>query len=219
MATIWTYWNEEPVPEFVKKCIKSWGGEVKIITDKTISNYVDVNTPLNTSPQRRSDLLRLEVLYKYGGLWLDATTVCYTNFDWVFDQNKCIVFSIPDRGTDPPVIESWFIYAKKGDPFIKKWRDEFRKMEKYDSINDYISKNNVNISGIDYPEYLAVYVAARAAYTPGCVSLLNASTGPYKYHTLGGVESLRHEKPICFVKFRSVDRADITPELEQIILS
>jgi hypothetical protein len=214
--TIWTFWHEDPLPSFIQNCINSWkktNATINVITDKTIGDYIDTNSNMNTSPQRRSDLLRLEVLSKYGGLWLDASIICFSTFDWVFNQEKCTVFSIPEIGTDPPVIESWFIYCKKGDPFIKKWRDEFNKIGEYNSIDDYINSNNIDIKGIDYPDYLAVYVAARAVYTHGCVSLCNASTGPYKYHTKGGVKYLIEEKP-SFVKFRSVDRHNITPEIE-----
>jgi hypothetical protein len=221
MNIIWTYWHEEHLPEFIKKCIDSWrntNAKIIIISDKTIDKYINTQSKLNTSPQRRSDLLRLEVLGKYGGLWLDASIVCYSTFDWVFEQNKCIVFSIPELGTDPPVIESWFIYCKEGDPFVKKWRDEFKNMENYDSITEYISQKNVNTKGIEFTEYLAVYVAARAAYTAGCISICNASLGPYKYHTKGGVKYLREEKP-SFVKFRSVDRENIQDDDKNYIFN
>lgn len=213
--TIWTFWHEDDIPEFIKKCINTWkktDANIVVITDKTIDKYIDIRSKLNTSPQRRSDLLRLEVLSKYGGLWLDASIVCFSSFDWVFQQEKCTVFSIPEIGTDPPVIESWFIYCKKGDSFIKKWKEEFKKIENYDSIEDYINSNSIDISGIQYPDYLAVYVAARAAYTPGCVSICNASLGPYKYHTQGGVKYLLEEKP-SFAKFRSSDRNEITDDI------
>jgi hypothetical protein len=219
MNLIWTYWHDDNIPDFIRKCINTWkqtNAHIFVITDKTISQYVNINSSLNTSPQRRSDLLRLEVLSKYGGLWLDASIICYSNFDWVFTQDKCIVFSIPEIGTDPPVIESWFIFCKKGDPFITKWREEFNSIEKYYSIDNYIKAKQVNIDGIKFPEYLAIYVAARAAYTEGCVSLLNASTGPYKYHTMGGIEYLRNNKP-SFVKFRSNDRSHIKSTDEEFI--
>lgn len=216
MNLIWTYWDTSHIPEFIQKCIQTWkktNAKIIIVTNETLHKYIDIDP--NLTPQKKSDFLRLEVLSKYGGLWLDASIVCFSTFDWVFSQDKCTVFSIPEFGTETPLIESWFIYCKKGDQFVKKWKNEFIKIHTYENIEDYIKENNVNMNGIEHPDYLAIYVAARSVYKPGIISICNASLGPYKYHAQGGLEYLKTDT--CFVKFRSVDRNKMTEEIEKYI--
>ena len=84
---IWQYWHQgvENAPELIKTCLASVKSfcpdyEVKVLTFDTIKDYV-------TLPQRYydllvqgkiktahfSDILRLYLLRKYGGVWIDAT--------------------------------------------------------------------------------------------------------------------------------------------------
>ena len=91
---IWICWwqGEENAPEVVKCCIESIRRnsgkcEVILITD---DNYMDyVNIPEWICEKYRegiitktnlSDLLRLSLLARYGGMWIDATFFCTDSF-------------------------------------------------------------------------------------------------------------------------------------------
>lgn len=220
--TIWTYWNDDSIPEFIQKCIDTWrrenpGYEINIITDTNLERYVGwkeardlKESPLNESPQRMSDLVRLSVLKKHGGIWLDASIICYESLEWVHaeDESKCIVYSIPELAATP-LIESWFIACSPEHPFITQWYEEFKNTANFSSVQEYIDAYDIEMTGINYPDYLLIYVCARKVYKdqPQNLLVLNASTGPYVYHTRGGVGSLCQGRPPRFMKLRKEDRA------------
>lgn len=229
---IWTYWNEDPIPDFISKCIDTWRKEnpeytVNIVTNENLENFVGSdeaqaikNWKYNDSPQRMSDLVRLSVLSKYGGVWLDASIICYESLDWVFTENpkKSKVFSIPELSTETdPLIESWFISCEPGDQFVTQWNKEFRRVDKYETIEDYVKDVDVSMKGIDFPNYLLVYVCAKKVYKdlgPDSVKILNASEGPYNYHLNGGVSSMCERKRTRLIKLRKEDRAGLDEKLE-----
>lgn len=84
---IWVCWfqGEENAPEIVKKCIQSIkkhsaGHEVIVLTDKNLSDYVDIPSRIidkvkagELSRTNFSDILRASLLQIYGGMWIDGT--------------------------------------------------------------------------------------------------------------------------------------------------
>ena len=84
---IWSVWwqGEENAPETVKKCFASvrkhcGGHELKVITKDNFRDYIDVPEYILKKVDdgiitltHFSDILRMGLLYKHGGLWLDAT--------------------------------------------------------------------------------------------------------------------------------------------------
>ena len=162
----------------------------------------------------------MSILPKYGGIWLDASIVCYENFDWVQNEGAdCLLYSIPEL-SKVPLIESWFIACTPNNEFVKRWRDEFIGVEKYSSIDDYVSDINIDMTGINYNNYLLVYICARKVYLDNLkssVKILNASTGPYKYHKQGGVSALCYIEKPKFYKFRKEDRAALSEDLKKCL--
>lgn len=87
---IWMCWwqGEENAPALVRACIESvrrnaYGREVIVITDDNLHDYVDMPAWLEdkvwqgiVTRTNLSDFLRLSLLSRYGGLWLDATFYC-----------------------------------------------------------------------------------------------------------------------------------------------
>ena len=87
---IWMCWWQglENAPEIVKACIDSVrrnaaGREVIVITEGNMGDYIDIpgwmlDKVRNGIASRTnlSDLLRLSLLARYGGIWLDATFFC-----------------------------------------------------------------------------------------------------------------------------------------------
>ena len=88
---IWILWwqGEENMPDIPKACLKSlrrWapGWEIRILTENNYKEYIDLNDVIEFSNQYpngkqrltiqyMSDLMRTRLLYKYGGIWIDAT--------------------------------------------------------------------------------------------------------------------------------------------------
>jgi len=71
-----------------------------------------------------ADIVRLKLLRRYGGVWVDATVLCAESLDrWLPMFNigsPFFVFSSP--GPDR-YIASWLIAANKESRIIKKWED------------------------------------------------------------------------------------------------
>lgn len=92
---IWICWWQgiENAPDIVKSCVNSIkknteSHEIIIITEENYHEFVEFPAWLEEkkkngiiSRTHYSDLLRLEILSRYGGLWLDSTFYC---------SNKCI---------------------------------------------------------------------------------------------------------------------------------
>ena len=88
---VWAYWDG-PVNKIGKKCQESWK---KYLPDWTVivlnknsikdyslilpDNYEELNIQLKT------DIIRLNMLYKYGGVWLDYTILLKESFSWLID--------------------------------------------------------------------------------------------------------------------------------------
>lgn len=137
--TIWVCWLQgmENAPELVKMCYESVvrnkpeGYEVILITQENILEYIQLPTYIWEKYEKGiitkthfSDILRVELLYAYGGCWIDATVYCSTNIPTYMVSGDMFIFkwSLMDQSTLS--ISSWWIYAKKGNEIIK----ELRKM-------------------------------------------------------------------------------------------
>jgi len=227
---IWSFWDVQPIPEFIQKCIDSWRREnpdfeITILSKENLADYVGqdeadaiIHWKFNNSAQKLSDLVRLSVLSKYGGIWLDASIVSYNSFQWVIDVGApCIMFSIPEI-SEEPTLESWFIACTQGNEFIRKWNEEFRRADQFDTIDDYVDDINVDLTGIGYKDYLMVYIPCRKVLreNPDAVKIYSASKGPYIYHVNGGVDTLCLKKPRNFIKMRKEDRAAVQDAGEDV---
>ena len=87
---VWVLWLQgmDSAPELVKKCYESLqqnldNQEIILLTEKNYQNYVEVPKHIQEkitsgiiTRTHFSDLLRLELLSKYGGTWIDATVYC-----------------------------------------------------------------------------------------------------------------------------------------------
>ena len=92
---IWTMWMQgyDQAPEIVKACIDSIkkfsnGREVVILDSNNINDYVQMPDYITKKYKEGkiththySDLVRLELLDKYGGTWIDSTMYCTDYFE------------------------------------------------------------------------------------------------------------------------------------------
>lgn len=231
---IWTFWDSDEIPPFVQKCIDSWKKfnpdyTVNLMTKSTLGKYLGdeeaqklIDWKFNDSPQRLSDLVRLSAVSKFGGIWLDASVVCFKSFNWLADeQSDCVVFSIKELSNDP-TIESWFIASTPEHPYVIAWNKEFRGIDQYESVDEYIKVSGTNQDAIAYNvNYLVVYLCARKVYHDlgeDSVKILGAAQGPYEYMVKGGIKSLCDSRN-SFAKFRKDERAEMTPEVEACIFN
>ena len=71
--------------------------------------------------QHQSDLIRLQLLQKYGGLWVDATTYCIQPLDdWLPEKVTSGFFTFTKPRAGVP-ISNWFIYAETDNLILRTW--------------------------------------------------------------------------------------------------
>lgn len=137
---VWICWWQgiENAPEIVKRCITSvkknltdW--EVKIITATNYAEYVEFpNDILNKwevgtiSNTHMSDLLRLELLIRHGGLWVDSTILCTGGKIPSSILNSKLFFYqslMPGKKGQAVPLSNWLIYAQTNNPILRLTRD------------------------------------------------------------------------------------------------
>lgn len=132
---IWIYWEQgvKSAPLIVKECINRWehlnaGWQIKVLDRNNISEYIEYLDLPETLPVRyRADMLRINLLNKYGGVWADATTYCHRSLDeWLplMTSSGFFMFSNPAEDRD---IESWFIASTPNHPLIAAWEQKLKE--------------------------------------------------------------------------------------------
>ena len=120
---IWFLWLQglDEAPLVVKKCHASWlkhnpDWHLILLDENNIGEYADLSlyTPKdNISKQAFSDILRINLLAKYGGIWVDATCFCVKPLDeWLPAYMATGFFAFEKPGPDR-MISSWFIASAK----------------------------------------------------------------------------------------------------------
>lgn len=131
---IWMYWNSgiDNAPPIVKHCYES----IKANTDRplilltgdnykqyvTLPDYIESKHEAGLIGEAHfSDILRIELLAKYGGTWIDATVLCVDrNIPAFFFDSEFFVFQKLKPGLDGHTqhISNWFITAWSNQKFI-----------------------------------------------------------------------------------------------------
>ena len=138
-GVIWSFWGGNP-PDLVLRCIQSIkqnnpGRPVIVVDQDTIQNFLEPSDfPIYGNGQRGepssfscvqylSDWVRLTLLEKYGGVWLDASCIATNSVDeWVRNQHQVTLFPMH---ANPNIHGNWAIGSPTpGHPVIRAWRDE-----------------------------------------------------------------------------------------------
>ena len=131
--TIWLQ-GEQNAPDIVKSCLASIRAHCKqelvVLDEKTLPDYISLPEEIITKykegkiePCHFSDICRVELLYRHGGYWLDAT--CFVTgpipeqiteqdfFVFMAGRHICGYYSY---------IQNCFIRARKGSWLLAAWR-------------------------------------------------------------------------------------------------
>jgi hypothetical protein len=117
---IWFLWLQgmDAAPLVVKKCYASWqkhnpDWKLIFLDQQTIGQYYTLK-PLPVTKQALSDILRINLLEQYGGVWVDATCFCNKPLNnWLYNHMQTGFFAFNRPGPDR-MISSWFLASAKG---------------------------------------------------------------------------------------------------------
>lgn len=145
IKTIYILWYQgfNNAPDLVNKCVNSWkyynpDWTIILLDESNYTKYANINkyldiTKKNISLTHLSDIIRLLILKKYGGIWADATTFCNKSLDeWLQNYINEGFFAF-DKPWSNLILNTWFLYGGKNSYIIEKW---LQLTIKYYKIND-----------------------------------------------------------------------------------
>lgn len=168
---IWTYWEdmkkvdwghriEATTQSFLDLCHRSWrkmnpDWKVHILNQYTVWDYIskkDLPEGFdNLMIQHRSDAIRLALIVKYGGVWIDATILLLKPLDSVIKEDQPSLRHFYVNGGTPNMptiktrysrystdfhVENWFMAAPPQDPFMVRSMDCVRELHKYTDVKE-----------------------------------------------------------------------------------
>lgn len=136
--TIWVFWMQgmEHAPKLVQKCYESVcrnkpdGYDIVLLTSENLDDYIQLPGFIrekyragNITTTHLSDVIRLELLCTYGGLWIDATVFCSRRIPDYMAGGDMFLFK--DTLMDNLVIKmsNWWIFADRSNRLIHATRN------------------------------------------------------------------------------------------------
>ena len=145
-APIWFCWLQgmENAPELVKVCLESLrasiGGDIIVLDAQNYTDYVTLPEYVIRKykkgiipPALFSDMLRLELLIRYGGTWIDSTvwtspkvgakdSKCWQAWQKI-QESELFIYRYFNREGRVEGMSNWFIHAEAGNALLKDVRD------------------------------------------------------------------------------------------------
>ena len=136
---IWIYWQQgwDNATDISKLCLESWIYNNKLwkvipLSKDNINLYLDIDQITDNFYEKKPlsctvDIININLLNKYGGIWVDATVFCYKPLDsWLPNYTKNGLF-MHKRLKQNMLIDTWFIAASSNNYVIERWCDLFTK--------------------------------------------------------------------------------------------
>jgi len=153
---IWQLWfqGREAAPAIVRRCLDSvqkysGGRQVKVLTHDNIQEYVDIPEYIWDKKEKGiisnthfSDILRICLLERHGGTWVDATVLLTGEIPEDIVKQDFFAFSVPKNhpNYDFHLFSSWFIHAQPNNVFLKSFKKALFEYWKHeDKLIDYFT--------------------------------------------------------------------------------
>ena len=178
---VWSYWHDDQPPLVVRLCIDNWkalnpGYQVHLLNARSVADFLpDVPPTLaRLGAAKQSDWIRLALLERHGGIWLDSSIILTTSLDWMLERQQAtgaeyLGFYL-DRYAVPgsrPLVDSWCMAAPPGSPFIRDWLALFRAEAIDGETEDYLDALRAQgrfddvVQKLGSPSYHTVHVCAQ----------------------------------------------------------
>ena len=139
---IYGYWDNLEGNDIIQAHLNTWKRniskewEINIITKNNVKDYVDdifYNKYKNLNPVRFSDFLRVYLLSKNGGVWIDAGTIILNStfldkyyIEMIENKYDTTIYEFKSHSLpNQPYLENWFIMSCKNSKFITDLYNEF----------------------------------------------------------------------------------------------
>ncbi|MDR1337532.1 MAG: capsular polysaccharide synthesis protein [Rickettsiales bacterium] len=133
---IFTIWQqgEQAAPELVKACFrairKNCKQELVVLDDNNLFDYIDLPKIIVDKYKKGrirrahfADICRVELLYRYGGYWMDATDFAVGPIPKSIEDLDFFVYLVGDHvGQKYMYMQNCFIRARRGAYLLAAWR-------------------------------------------------------------------------------------------------
>ncbi|RMB11927.1 capsular polysaccharide synthesis protein [Eilatimonas milleporae] len=131
--TIWMLWFQgwDKAPEIAHACAATWvhhnpGWQIKLLSAKGLNKYAPDTVAFakrhNISLTGLSNVVRMELLERFGGAWADATVYCTRPLDDWIDIGVREGFFAFNRPSIDRLIASWFLAVRPGSYMVRALR-------------------------------------------------------------------------------------------------
>ncbi len=132
---VWILWLQgwSQAPDIVRACLQTWkyhnpGWVIHALTNSSIPEFLDVTEILSSvsgksvQHEALSDVIRIALLERYGGVWADSTVYCLKPLDtWLPARLSSGFFAFAKPAPDR-MLSSWFLAASKDHYIVQQWR-------------------------------------------------------------------------------------------------
>jgi len=223
---VWTYWEGSEsklvnlcLNNITKSCMygsyKQYTFEHIHLNKCNINDYVNIDNHVcsESKSHLKSDIIRLSLLLKYGGIWLDASVFILQPMNYVFfkDGNHPIhqeyffgIYNSLNNTNDKyPVIETSAICCNAGNKLVKMWLDEISNIIdcSEQSREQYAKKHQLIYLKNLIPQYHYVYYCLQ--------KVLNENNGIDNFDGIHLVDSVSSNY-FCYKSFDIKDFIDKT---------
>ena len=133
--TIWMLWLQgwDTAPELALACAQTWrrcnpGWELRLLAERDLAALIGDDAGMRAiagkqlPPDAYSDVVRMALLLRYGGVWADATTYCLRPLDdWLAPMLTSGFFAFTNFDRDRKSA-SWFLAAEPGAGLLEIWQ-------------------------------------------------------------------------------------------------
>ena len=133
---LWTYWITDDDPVLNRACRASWKWfnpefEIRDVRRSTLAKYLpDLAKLLPTltwidCPAKESDIVRVHLIERYGGVWIDTTTLCYGPLPLKAHFENSAYSFVGYKSTWVAGVlnlENWCFAAIPNHVFVSQWR-------------------------------------------------------------------------------------------------
>lgn len=167
---VWVCWLQglDQAPLLVKRCVESLeknleGKTIKIIDQNNVYDYISIPEDIRAKREKGlikdahySDLIRLELLTRYGGYWIDATVFCTDGSMLALtDQMPLFLYSFYYFGFNPEIMElnNWLIGSTTNNNILCLTKElVYAYWRKYNRVVDYFFFHLFLTMAADYYE-------------------------------------------------------------------
>ena len=199
---IWTYW-ENPIgksmPPYIQLCLdslKRQNPDLIILTPETLSKYIDNLHPNFSTLGRiahRADCIRVAIVEKHGGWWIDADTVGLRPIENLkIASSSHLLYS---RWKDGRVLNGYF-YGQRKSPIMVRWLEY---------INTKLFFSRGDVSWTAFGEGILTPLVFDPKYKDNCIEIplttflpLDINASPRTFFDNVSHEPFIKENSICF---------------------